>query len=359
IVGMDYLKLGSPERAIPFLQHALKLDPSNRDARQALASSYLGQQDFRNAAEEFRQIATFDSDKAEAWFKLGHEYLDLSARLAFRGARLYRESAWGHRFLGDLLFQRDRWEDAVKEYQKALSADPRQSGPHTSLGQTYLHAGKLDEAEKEFHLELQLDSSNELAWIALANLQLTKGQATAVLESLSKAWEISPEFLNGQRSFPSTDLPPESAKASVSRLQNEPDGAPKHFLLAALYAAANENALSDSEWKSFEAGFSAWQQAQNAQPNSSNLFPTPGALTNFTRKASPFVRIPTVLSKSIRQRWSCVLARQNFTKRSGNFTSTITLTVMRRVSWSAPWHSILRARTRFIFWGAFTCRTAT
>src|SRR6266576_3156098 len=205
IVGMDYLKLGSPERAIPFLQHALKLDPSNRDARQALASSYLGQQDFRNAAEEFRQIATFDSDKAEAWFKLGHEYLD---------------------------------------------------------------AGKLDEAEKEFHLELQLDSSNELAWIALANLQLTKGQATAVLESLSKAWEISPEFLNGQRSFPSTDLPPESAKASVSRLQNEPDGAPKHFLLAALYAAANENALSDSEWKSFEAGFSAWQQAQNAPPHS-------------------------------------------------------------------------------------------
>src|SRR6266705_1464889 len=96
IVGMDYLKLGSPERAIPFLQHALKLDPSNRDARQALASSYLGQQDFRNAAEEFRQIAAFDSDKSEAWFKLGHENLDLDARLAFRGARLYREFAWGH-----------------------------------------------------------------------------------------------------------------------------------------------------------------------------------------------------------------------------------------------------------------------
>lgn len=268
ILGMDYLKLGSPEKAIPFLQHALKLDPSNRDARQALASSYLSQEDFRNAAEEFRQIATFDSDKAEAWFKLGHEYLDLSARLAFRGARIYRDSAWGHRFLGDLLLQRNRWEDALKEYQKALSADPRQSGLHTSLGQTYLHAWKLDEVEKEFHLELQLDSSNELAWIGLANLQLTKGQATTALESVSKVWEISPEFLNVQRSFPSTDLPPESVKASLSRLQNEPEGAPKHFLLAALYAAANENALSDGEWKSFEAGFSAWQQAQNAAARS-------------------------------------------------------------------------------------------
>src|SRR5690348_12650936 len=176
IVGMDYLKLGSPEKAIPFLQRALKLDPSNRDARQALASSCLSQEDLRNAAEEFRQIAALDSDKAEAWFKLGHEYLDLAARLAFRGARLYRESAWGHRFLGDLLLQRNRWEDALKEYQKALSADPRQPGLHTSLGQSYLHSGKFDEAEKEFRLELQLDSSNELAWIALANLQLAKGQ---------------------------------------------------------------------------------------------------------------------------------------------------------------------------------------
>ncbi len=269
IVGMDYLKLGSPEKAIPFLERALKLDPSNRDARQALASSYLGQEDFRNAAEEFRQIAAFDSDKSEAWFKLGHEYLDLAARLAFRGARLYRESAWGHRFLGDLLFQRNRWEDALKEYQKGLSADPRQSGLHTSLGQTYLHAGKQDEAEKEFHLELQLDSSNELAWVGLANLQLAKGQTREALESLAKVWEVSPEFLALERGFPSIDLTPESAKESASRVQKEPEAAAKHFLLAALYAAANESGLSNSEWKSFEADFSAWRQVPDRPAGSS------------------------------------------------------------------------------------------
>ena len=57
IVGMDYLKLGSPEKAIPFLQRALKLDPSNRDAREALALSYLSQENFRGAAEQFRQSA--------------------------------------------------------------------------------------------------------------------------------------------------------------------------------------------------------------------------------------------------------------------------------------------------------------
>jgi tetratricopeptide (TPR) repeat protein len=266
IVGMDYLKLGSPQKAIPFLQSALKLDPSNREARQALASAYLGQENFRSAAEEFRQIAVLDSDKSEAWFKLGHEYLDLAARLAYRGAHLYRESAWGHRFLGDLLFQRDRWEDATQEYRKALGIEPRLSGLHTSLGQTYLHAGKLQEAETEFHLELQLDSQNELAWLGLANMQVAKGQSTAALESVGKVWEISPEFLAVQRQFPSIELPQESAKAFLSRLQDEPETAAKHFLLAVLYVTTNDNALANRQWKLFQADFAAWQQAANAAP---------------------------------------------------------------------------------------------
>ncbi len=264
IVGMDYFKLGAPQKAIPFLQSALKLDPSNREARQALASAYLGQENFRSAAVEFRQIAVFDSDKSEAWFKLGHEYLDLAARLAYRGAHLYRESAWGHRFLGDLLFQRDRWEDASQEYRKALGIEPRQSGLHTSLGQAYLHAQKLEEAETEFHLELKLDSGSELAWLGLANLQLARGQAIAALESLRKVWEISPEFLAVQRELVSIKLPQESAKAFISRVRDEPEGAAKHFSLAALYATTNESALSDRQWKLFQADFSARQQASNA-----------------------------------------------------------------------------------------------
>ncbi len=269
IVGMDYLKLGSPEKAIPYLEQALKLDPANRDAMQALASSYLGQEDFRSAAEEFRRMAAIETDKSEAWFKLGHEYLDLSALLAFRGARLYPESAWGHRFLGDLLFQRNRWEDAVKEYQKALSTEPGQSGLHTSLGQSYLRAGKLEEAEKEFRLEFQTDLQSEPAWLGLANLQLAKNQPADTLESLTRVWGISPEFLAVQR-FPSIELSSVSAKASAASIQDEPESAAKHYLLAALHAAANDSDPSDREWKAFQNDFSAWQQQQNGAAAHSN-----------------------------------------------------------------------------------------
>lgn len=266
VAGMDYLKLGSPEKARPFLDHALKLDPSNRDAHEAMALYHLSQENFRGAAVEFRQIAALDPDKAEAWFKLGHEYLDLAARLAYRGARLYRESAWGHRFLGDILFQRNRWEDAAQEYRKALGIEPRQSGLHTLLGEAYLHAGKLEEAESEFRLELQLDSRNERAWLGLASLQLAKSQASEALGSVGKVWQISPEFLKLRPEFPVIELSQQTAQASISGLLGPPEGPAQHFLLAGLYSAANENALSERQWKSFQNDFSKWQQASRASP---------------------------------------------------------------------------------------------
>src|SRR5215467_2551058 len=263
IVGMDYLKLGDPDKAVPFLQRALKLDPSNREAHETLALYHLSRDDFQSAAEEFRQLDALNSDKAEAWFRLGHQYLDLSARLAFRGARLYKDSAWGHRFLGDLLVQRGRWDDATQEYLKAVAMDAKQPGLYASLGRAYLHAGKLPEAEANFRRELQHDPQNELAWLGLANLQLAKGQAIAALESVRKIWDISPEFLHVPREFPSIELTLGSARSAISQVLNEPEGTPRHFLLAGLYAATNDNDLSNREWKSFEHDFSQWQNAPN------------------------------------------------------------------------------------------------
>src|SRR5581483_3245046 len=124
IVGMDYIKLGEPEKASLYLTHALTLDASSPDAHDAMALYCLTQENFQGAAEQYRKVADLDSDKPEALFKIGHQYLDLAARLAYRGARLYPESSWGHRFLGDMLYERARWDDAGREYEKALAIEP-------------------------------------------------------------------------------------------------------------------------------------------------------------------------------------------------------------------------------------------
>ena len=261
---MDYIKLGSPEKAAPYLRRALELDPSSPDAHEGMALYYLTQENFQGAAEQYRKLADLNPDKAEALFKIGHQYLDLAVRLAYRGARLYPDSSWGHRFLGDMLSERDRWEDAAQEYKKALAIEPRQTGLHTLLGEAYLHTGKLEDAETEFRRELQLDSRYERAWLGLANLQLAKGQALEALASAAAVWQNSPEFLKSHPEFPSIELTKEIAQACIARLLDQPESPAKHFLLSALYGSMNENDRSEREPRSFQSDLSKWQPTSHA-----------------------------------------------------------------------------------------------
>ena len=264
IVGMDYLKLGSPEKAAPYLRHALELDPASRDAHDAMALYDLTQENVQGAAEQYRKIADLNPDKSAALYKIGHQYLDLAVRLAYRGARLYPDSAWGHRFLGDMLLERARWDDAAKEYQKALAIEPQESGLHTLLGEAWLHAGKPEDAEAEFRHELQLDSRFERAWLGLANLQLAKGQASEALASVNAVWQSSPEFLKTHPDFPSIEVTRDTALASVSRLLDQPETPAKHFLLSALYVSLNESASAERELQAFQSDLSKWQQPSRA-----------------------------------------------------------------------------------------------
>ena len=260
ILGIDYLKLGESDKAIPVLERALRLEPSNPEAGRALALCYVSKEDFRRAADEYRELAKLNPDKADAWFQLGHDYVNLAAHMAFRGAEVYRGSPWGNRFLGDMLAQRDRWNDAAEEYTHALAGDPRQPGLHTALGQAYLRADKPDKAETEFHLELELAPKSEAAWLGLAEAQIVMGQAGAALDSVQKAWEISPEYLAMQIGFP--EFSAGAAKALVANFPAAPEGAARDFLLAELNTAAGETAEAEDRWKAFQGAFQAWQNAK-------------------------------------------------------------------------------------------------
>jgi len=261
ILGIDYLKLGEVEKAIPVLQQALRMDPANLEGRRALALCYVSKEDFRQAASEYRELAKLNPDKADAWFQLGHDYVNLAAHMAFRGAQVYRGSPWGNRFLGDMLAERDRWNDAAEEYTHALAGDPKQSGLHASLGLAYLRAGKPEKAEAEFRLELELDPKSEAAWLGLSQVRIVRGLASAALDAVQKVWAISPEYLAVQRGF--AECSPAAAKALVADLPAAPDGAARDFLLEELNTGAGETAQADDRWKAFQGAFRAWQNSSH------------------------------------------------------------------------------------------------
>jgi tetratricopeptide (TPR) repeat protein len=99
ILGMDYLKLGSPAKALGPLQEALTIEPSNREAHRAVAACYWVQDKYKEASKEFLSVFSLEPDTERAWSDLGRDYLAMARRLAGRMADKYQSSPWALDFL--------------------------------------------------------------------------------------------------------------------------------------------------------------------------------------------------------------------------------------------------------------------
>jgi len=273
-LGIDYLKLGMNSKAEAMLHRALSIDPSNREARRALATSELAQGRYFEAVQEFRAIFSRETNKEEAWFTLGHDYLELAKRLSGTLTLRHAGSAWAHRFFADSWSERQSWNDAAREYRSALSMDSLQPGLHLQLGMAYLHQGKTDEADDEFRAELHLDSHYSLAQLGTAETQVLQGRPAAALETIAKIWHADPPFLAIQSDFLSVSLTPEVAARLANALAQPGPGSaqldsalpanangmpPFHFIMSALLKAAGDAAGAQAEHNAFMRQVQQWQ----------------------------------------------------------------------------------------------------
>lgn len=243
ILGIDYLKLGLPSKAISALEEALREDPANREARETLAKCYLVQDDYGRALKHFQSAFLADpSHRAEAWFALGHDYLQMMKQLVSELSRIDQQAAWRIRLAGDLLSQRQYWGDATRQYEMALARDPRQPGLHRALGDALLRSGKPDQARVAYEDELQLDARSPQALLGLAETDLAEGKAPDALIKINQLIALSPQFLAQQTAFPSFNLSPRAASALIAQTESAPRNAAADFLLSSLYRSLDKNA---------------------------------------------------------------------------------------------------------------------
>ncbi|MGH9453863.1 MAG: tetratricopeptide repeat protein, partial [Terriglobia bacterium] len=253
-LGLSYMKLGSPEKAIAPLDRALALDPSNREARRALATAEMSEGYYRKAAAEFRKLAASEPNKADAWFALGQDYLQMAKRLTTELSLRFRDSAWSLRLAGDVLGERQLWNNAALAYQKALQADPAEAGLHSALGQAFLRGGKTKEAEQEFETELSRDPFELSALLGVAEVHLVKGDARLALDPIRKIWKSAPDFLiQAWPGFPPVDLPADSARRMAAQLEGAGPSPAREFLLSALFRVSGDAQRASQERLKFES----------------------------------------------------------------------------------------------------------
>jgi tetratricopeptide (TPR) repeat protein len=259
-LGIDYLKVQLPQKAMIPLEKAVQMEPFNKIARRAMAACYLEMDQYLQAAEQFVALASAEKDRAEALYSLAHGYLDMARRIADDMSGRHQNTSWAKRMAGDLLASTDRWADAAVMYSDAVGLDPKQPELHVDLGRMYLHQKKFDNSESEFKGALRLDQKDQEAWLGLAEIALENGNVRLTLECLEEAWNIFPPFLGLQPEFPSPDIGAERAAQLAADVGTTIQTPWRAFLLSRLHEMAGEVQKAQEESATFEDGLAAWQQ---------------------------------------------------------------------------------------------------
>jgi tetratricopeptide (TPR) repeat protein len=117
--------------------------------------------EFRLAAERFREGTQLRPEDGEAWVKLGMalgrlEEWDAAIEAYENAIRLDPKAARAHHNLGNLYFRSDRFDEAATHYGQALAIDPDYLLAAFHYGWTLRQLGRSEDAEGAFRRCLEI-----------------------------------------------------------------------------------------------------------------------------------------------------------------------------------------------------------
>ncbi|MBI4052140.1 MAG: tetratricopeptide repeat protein [Elusimicrobia bacterium] len=94
---------------------------------------------------------------------------------------------------GGLLMQQGRYDEAVREFSRAVVTRPEEAWGHIMLGAAYYWSGQVDSAMKEYREAVRLDAQNSQAHQLLGIAYAWKGDVEMALQEFMEAKKISPD----------------------------------------------------------------------------------------------------------------------------------------------------------------------
>jgi TolB-like protein/Tfp pilus assembly protein PilF len=203
-----YLRLQATEasldRARAYFEQAIALDPNLAPAYAGLADVYhvLGAPGWefdrpsvllaraRDAAERaiVLDASLPDGYAVRGMIRLWLQWDPEAARQDLAKAlALNANFAQAHQYLSTVATVQRRFDEAVEEARRSAALDPLSAVAGTTLGYRLYYAGRFEDAAREFTRALELSPEFASAWLGLAQSRRELGQSAAALEAITKA----------------------------------------------------------------------------------------------------------------------------------------------------------------------------
>jgi Tfp pilus assembly protein PilF len=151
-LGVAYMNQQKFADAQKNFEQALGIDPKFSVARLNLGISFLSQQKLDQARAALEQASRELPKDPWAWYNLGLVYKDAADTekgvAAFRHVTELVPEADGHYFVGYMLSQQQKYDEAIVEFDKALAAFPFHASAEFGIARAYQRKGDLKSARE-------------------------------------------------------------------------------------------------------------------------------------------------------------------------------------------------------------------
>jgi len=168
---LDYVKAENIENALIMLRDALKLDPNFGMARAMLGEAYWRR---------------YWLTKQPQWTNLARSECNNAVKLGNAGAA-------GHTCLGLVNDGTGQHRDATVEFQRAIDLEPTNEDAYVGLALAFGHQGSISEAEKTYERAIDSHPSSSHAHNSLGTFYLRRNQYEKASAMFRKVIELAPE----------------------------------------------------------------------------------------------------------------------------------------------------------------------
>jgi tetratricopeptide (TPR) repeat protein len=231
IAALDKRDLAGAETAF---RDSIKLDAKAPGPWLGLAQIALNRGDKNAAEEHFKRAAALAPTSAAIQLSLG-QYLYSQRELPDAEAALRKAAqidpqgvgAPAHVKLGDLyLVAFGKPNEAIKEYQAAITIEPNNAGAQYALGLAYLSSGDAARGEAAITRASLLSPNNPLPYQTLGRIYTAQKQNAKALDTFARAIKVAPSFaaphLDRGQIFAAMGDDDKALKEYASALANDP-----------------------------------------------------------------------------------------------------------------------------------------
>ena len=182
-MGIAYFKQNKTDKALEMFENAEKYGARDMQMMENVGEAYFSLNQFDRSLAAYNRILLTSQRNVRILSRIGDIYyrkgeLD-RAYDSFRRITEIEPATENARIaylnMGNIMDDAQRYEDAIRAYQKALSISPKDAAAHHNLGIAYKHAGKPELALQSWKEASRLDTSTPGPAIAMADYYSEKG----------------------------------------------------------------------------------------------------------------------------------------------------------------------------------------